>query len=303
MLREGTDTSIIIVTYNQAHLLKRALQALADQTRQDFEVIIIDDGSTDNTGPVCREASSSLQNLLYFNLGNGPGKGLGSSRNRGIRYASGEFLLFTDSDCVPDRDWVEQMNVALEEKPIISGAVRSPKSDYLLLCHNIAQFHRFIPETKAGPVTYIAGANMGIRRSVLEVTGMFEEGRNMAEDMEWVLRAGKQGYQPYFRPGCIITHIPDNRSTLWAILRYASLHAESTIQLRKHFSGQLRTPFILQSVPLLFLFSPAIAFVTTMKNFACNPGLFRYIHTIPVFFLIRLSWCKGAIRGLQKNKE
>jgi GT2 family glycosyltransferase len=299
---DRTDTSIIIVTYNQAHLLKRALEALANKTVQDFEVIIIDGGSTDTTGLVCSEASLFLQNLSYHFLGQRSVKDLGSCKNLGIKAAYGEFLLFTDSDCIPDRKWVEKMKVALEENPVIAGAVQSPTSEYLLLCHNIAQFHRFFPENKAGPVTYIAGANMGIRKSVLGKTGIFEEGRNMAEDMEWVLRAGERGYKPYFRPDIIITHIPDHRSRFWPILRYAALHAESTIQIRNNFSGQLHTPVVLKSAPLLFLFSPAIAFFTTIKNFFDNPELLRYIHTLPVFFLIRLSWCKGAIRGLQKNK-
>ena len=304
MISVRIDTSIIIVTYNQADSLKRALQALSSQTVQDFEVIIIDEGSTDTTRMVCREASSFLPNFQYHHLGSWSGKGRAGCRNLGIKASSGNFLLFTDSDCIPERDWVEKMRFALDKKAVIAGAVKSPMSDYLLLCHNIAQFHRFIPENKAGPIPYIAGANMGIQKFVLERTGLFEEGCNMAEDMEWLLRARTHGFQSIFEPGAMITHIPEGRSKLWPVLNYAMIHAESTIQLRIRYSSLLKTPFLLKSPILLFFASPAIAICSTFENFMKNPELLRYLHTLPVVLIIRLAWCKGAITGLKKmNRE
>ena len=303
MRRNRTDTSIIIVTYNQAHLLKRALQALASQTVHDFEVIIIDDGSTDTTGRVCRETSSLLPNFHYHYLGLKSEKGLGSCRNLGIKASSGDFLLFTDSDCVPEPNWVEKMKFALERKVIVAGAVRSPTSDYFLLCHNFAQFHCFLPENKAGPIQYIAGANMGMRKFILEKTGLFEEGCNMAEDMEWLLRARINGFQPIFEPDAMTNHLPEARSNLWPILKYAVTHAESTIQLRIRYSNITKTPILFTSPILFFFVSPAIAIYLTLENFIRNPKLFRYLHTLPVVLLIRLAWCKGAIKGLKKMNQ
>jgi len=291
-------TSVIIVTYNQAHLLKRALASLSEQTTNNFEIIVVDDGSTDTTAYLCRNFSNDIPNLVYIGLDKMLHAGLAESGNIGIRAASGDNILFTDSDCVPGKNWVELMVQSLTNGFIIAGSVASPTSDYFMLCHNVAQFHHFLPEMSRGRTEFIAGANMGIRKSVFRESGMFEKGRPMAQDMEWLLRARTHGFQPIFEPDAMITHIPEGRSKLWQILNYATAHAESTIQLRIQYSNLLKTPFLLKSPLLIFFASPVIAMYSTIENFVSNPRLLRYLHTFPVILIIRLAWCKGAIRGL-----
>jgi GT2 family glycosyltransferase len=292
--------SVIIITYNQANLLKRALEALSEQTTDDFDIIVVDDGSTDSTALLCKNFSLEIPNLTYIGLDKELHAGPSKSANIGIRASSGEYILFTDSDCVAEKNWVELMVKSLSNDPVIAGSVASPTSDYIMLCHNVAQFHCFLPEMRRELTEFIAGANMGIRKSVLMETGMFDEGQFMAQDMEWLLRARTQGFQPIFEPAAMITHIPEGRSRLRPVLNYATVHAESTIRLRIQYSNLLKTPFILKSPMLLLFMSPVIAIYSTIENFLVNPRLFRYLHTFPVILIIRLAWCKGAIRGLNK---
>jgi len=101
--------SVIICTYNRAALLQRALRSLSGQTldKKLFEIIVVDDGSHDNTGEVCEEMRGELPNLTYVSCGTN--MGAPKARNRGVEEASGKYLLFTDDDCIPAVNWVERM--------------------------------------------------------------------------------------------------------------------------------------------------------------------------------------------------
>jgi len=87
--------SIIIPTYNRTDLLPRAIQSVINQTYKDWELLIIDDGSTDNTKEIVEEFVKKDPRIRYFYKENG---GQGSARNLGIKNAKGEYIAFLDSD-------------------------------------------------------------------------------------------------------------------------------------------------------------------------------------------------------------
>ena len=86
--------SVVIPTYNRAHLIKDAVQSVLDQTLQPYEIIIIDDFSTDNT----EEAINSFNSPLIKYVKNERKKGANGARNTGILIAKGEYIAFHDSD-------------------------------------------------------------------------------------------------------------------------------------------------------------------------------------------------------------
>jgi GT2 family glycosyltransferase len=292
-------TSVILCTFNQAGLLRRALRALASQSvpGDAFEVVLVDDGSTDDTAAAGREGARVLPNLHF--LSTDRNVGLGSACNLGVQAARGEHLLFLDTDCIPQEDWIERMTRALRDRPLIAGAVRDPGGSYWVTAHNIAQFHPFFPGRPAGPVRFVAGANMGIRRTLLRELGGFEEGRRTAPDMELILRAARHGYRPWFEPEAVITHAPEKRSSLSDVLRYAADHAGQTITLRHLHRDVLDLPVTLRSAWLLRFLAPWIAAAVTLRIFAGNPRLWRSLPVAPVVFANKLAWCWGAAATLR----
>lgn len=86
--------SVVIPTYNRAHLIKESLQSVLDQTVQPLEIIVVDDFSTDNTEEVVKSLNSPL--IKYFK--NQRTKGANGARNTGIMLSCGEFIAFHDSD-------------------------------------------------------------------------------------------------------------------------------------------------------------------------------------------------------------
>ncbi len=290
--------SIIIRTYNRANLLKRALSSLANQTlsTEQYEVIVVDDGSEDSTRDVCNMMQRKLPNIKY--ISSDTNNGLGSATNLGVRSARGDYILFIDDDCIAKKDWAERLSKLLKREHIVAGSVVSPVTNYIKLCHNIAEFHSFMPGRKAGPVEFIAGSNMGFRRSVFNELNGTQENRRCAEDMEFILRARLKGYRIYFVPNAVVTH-DHNRTTLAGILRYSSEHASVTILLRNQYRSLLRTPFVLRSSILILMAAPVIALKVTAGIYLSNLYLLKRFWTAPMVFTLKLAWCWGAARGLR----
>lgn len=290
--------SAIVCTYNRAGRLERALRALGRQTPPPggMEIVVLDDGSTDETPQVCARLAGELGNLVY--VSGGANGGLSRARNMGAAAARGEFLLFIDDDCIAEPDWAVRMTESLRAEPVVAGAIGTLYGDYVQLCHNIAQLHGFMPCQKAGKVALMAGANMGFRRAALEEVGGFREGLRYAEDMDIALRAREHGYRPYLNPDAVVTHDPD-RSTFRAIFAYAAAHAARTIHLRNAHRASLRTPFVLRSPVLLLCASPVIALAVTLRIYLSSAALARRFTTAPVVYALKVAWCIGAAQGLR----
>src|SRR5688572_15780741 len=97
--------SIVIPTYNRAHLISRAIASVINQTFGEWELIIADDGSTDNTQEVVKGFLHDSR-IRYYKKGN---SGAAESRNAGVKIASGNYVSFLDSDDEADPFWMEKM--------------------------------------------------------------------------------------------------------------------------------------------------------------------------------------------------
>lgn len=91
--------SVIVPVYNSEKYLKECLESLVNQTLHDMQIILIDDGSTDSSGEICKEYEKIYSNFEYHYKVNG---GTASARNVGLKYATGEYIGFVDSD-----DWID----------------------------------------------------------------------------------------------------------------------------------------------------------------------------------------------------
>ena len=110
---ECHKVSIIVPVYNVEKYLKRCINSLINQTLQDIEIIVVDDGSTDNSGQIIKEYQEKNSNIKYYKKENG---GLSDARNYGMKYAPSEYIAFLDSDDFVDKTMYEKMyNKAIEE--------------------------------------------------------------------------------------------------------------------------------------------------------------------------------------------
>ena len=301
-IRNGL-ASVIICTQNRSRFLERALRALKGQTvpAASLEILVVDNGSTDDTPAVCAVLAREIQNLRT--VATDVSLSHADAANVGIRESRGQWILFTDDDCIPAPDWAARMLAVLEKYPVAAGAIDSDLSPYMKYCHNTAQFTSFLAGKRERRLDFFAGANVGFRREELEALGGFEPGRRLALDTELALRARRRGCVILFAAAATVKHDPpDRRERLREILRYAIKHASETIILRHRYNDVLRTPWMLRSPWIILLLSPALALAATWKVVAGNRYAFRYVPALPVVYLLKLAWCWGAALGLWSRK-
>jgi cellulose synthase/poly-beta-1,6-N-acetylglucosamine synthase-like glycosyltransferase len=155
--------SVIIPARNASATLERALLALREQrTGAPYEVIVVDDGSGDETGEIADRLAPLVKTLR-----NGRSQGPGAARNRGVAAARGHVLAFTDADCFPEPDWLACGVQALEEADIVQGAVipdpsaRRTPFERTLMVDRLSGFYQT--------------ANLFVRRDVFEAVGGFRD--------------------------------------------------------------------------------------------------------------------------------
>lgn len=113
MIRKKIKVSIIVPMYNTEKQIARCLETLANQTLKDIEIIVVNDGSTDDSKKIVFEYMNRYSNIVYLEKKNG---GLSDARNYGMRFAKGEYIAFVDSDDFVDYTMYEKMyNKAIEK--------------------------------------------------------------------------------------------------------------------------------------------------------------------------------------------
>lgn len=177
------EISIIIPTFNRAHTLSRALDSVLAQTLKPKEIIVIDDGSTDNT----KELLNLYPGITIINLNN---KGVSAARNVGIEKASGDWIAFLDSD----DEWrpeklVKQWETICSNNKLICHTdeiwVRNGKRVNPMKKHQ--KFGGWIYE-KCLPLCVISPSSVIIHKSVFADIGVFDKELEVCEDYDLWLR-------------------------------------------------------------------------------------------------------------------
>jgi glycosyltransferase involved in cell wall biosynthesis len=106
--------SVIIPIYNIEDYINECIKSVLEQTYSDFEIILVDDGSTDDSSSICDEFSNKYENITVLHKRNG---GLSSARNEGVKLAKGDYLLFVDGDDFIDHEALKNMNNIINENP------------------------------------------------------------------------------------------------------------------------------------------------------------------------------------------
>ncbi|MEM3434253.1 MAG: glycosyltransferase [Candidatus Methanomethyliaceae archaeon] len=220
--------SVVICTFNRAYLLDRALASLSAQSaRGQFEVIVVNNNSTDETPEIVHRWMSSID----INLVDESSQGLSYARNRGIREAKGEIIAFIDDDVVVIPNWASSILEIFQQLPevdCLTGPVEpdweqgeAPRwmNDELLFSVGVGNYGDK-PKFLVGK-EYPIGANMAFRRTVFARVGCFNTllgrvGTTLLsyEDVEFVDRLRRMGGSVLYHPAVCARHfVPKTRTT------------------------------------------------------------------------------------------
>ena len=200
-MTEALDISVVIATHNRASRLSRLVDGLASQEGVRFEVVLVDDASTDSTWEeLDRLAGAAPFSLRPLRLTRN--SGAAAARNAGWRAAGAPLVAFTDDDCVPQPGWLEALVGHLADSDLVQGQTR-PNPDQI---GNQGPFSRTIDVTRE--FGYYETCNMGYRRHWLErVNGFDEQFRYpYGEDADLAWRIKDAGGTSYFAPEALVYH-------------------------------------------------------------------------------------------------
>ncbi|HEY1832662.1 MAG TPA: glycosyltransferase family A protein [Acidimicrobiales bacterium] len=194
--------SVVVPTYNRAAQMVRLLEALdAQLVGERFEVIVVDDASTDDT--VKRlEADRQRHPYHLVVLGSDGNGGPARARNRGWNFARGDVIAFVDDDCVPTPNWLGSLSSGLDEADVAIGQTRPPESQ-------LADIGPFSALLDIGHNYSYSTCNIAYRRSVLEQTGGFDAfvfSHVNGEDTDLGLRAMALGARETYVPDALVLH-------------------------------------------------------------------------------------------------
>jgi GT2 family glycosyltransferase len=196
--------SVVVPAYNAEKSIAQTIKALQEQTYKDVEIIIVDDGSLDQT----RSIVQSLPNVKYIFQSN---VGPASARNRGAQEVKTEIIFFTDSDCVPQKDWVEKILAGFKEKntAVVCGSYGIVNDESLLArcIHKeiLYRHHHLVPEFPKVFGSY----NFAIRKNVFDQVGGFNMSYRFAsgEDNDLSYKIISAGHKIYFKKDALVNHV------------------------------------------------------------------------------------------------
>jgi glycosyltransferase involved in cell wall biosynthesis len=257
--------SVIMPVHNAAGLLPRTLGALrnSDLARDRWELIVVDDGSEDDSSLIAARYADTVVTL--------PGKASGPAyaRNRGFELTRGDVIVFIDADCVAHIDTLSRFARLFAEHPDVGAAFGSydtkpPATGIMSQYRNL--IHHHVHHKNAGDVeTFWAGAG-AIRREVFAEAGLYDEwhyNKPQIEDIELGARIRKLGHRILLDPSIQVTHLKKwtltgvirtdlrDRGIPWArlLMHRGAMLSTGTLNLR--WTEKLNTILVWASVPLL----------------------------------------------------
>ena len=292
-LRAYPKVSVIVCSYNGAQTIGECLAALDAVNYPDYEIVLVDDGSKDSTQQIVagwlekREGShgSHARRLPAFQNITQPNMGVSYARNAGAHAATGEIFAYTDSDCMPDPDWLYYLVGTLLSgdyagvggpnisppagnwiQAAVAGAPGGP--NHVLLTDVVAE--------------HVPGCNMAFHRwAFFSVGGFDPEYRKAGDDVDFCWRLQSQGGVVAFSPSAIVWHY--RRFTMRAFRKQQEGYGEAEAMLRfQHLvffgpTGQAKWKGQIYGVPRFsWLLNPPVIY-----HGVFGQGLFQSLYAPP----------------------
>jgi glycosyltransferase involved in cell wall biosynthesis len=176
--------SVIIPVYNGEIFLEDAIKSVLNQSYDNLECIVVDDGSIDGSAAIAKKH----EQIIYLHQEH---KNVAAARNLGIQKASGEYLAFLDADDIWDTHKLETQINYMEENPGIDYSVTRHS---LFLTEGLKDFPQWVRTNHSAEETiaYIP-SSLIVRKSAFEIVGNFDESYQISDDSDWFLRARDAG--------------------------------------------------------------------------------------------------------------
>ncbi len=309
--------SVVICTFNRANLLAEALKALCNQTLtpEKYEVLIVDNNSTDATHEVAETFINNHSNVRYLLEVK---QGLSHARNRGWQEACGEYLAYTDDDCKPPREWLAVAKRIIDERaPEMFGGpdyafYNTPKPAWFKDSYGSSKLST-TPVLLNGH-QFLGGSNMFFRREILEEFAGFDINLGMTgntvaygEDVELQSRIREHipEARTYYDPDLFVYHLvrPEQMTLSWQI-QAAIGKGRYRYLVAKDLTDNTMPVLILKAAKILFVCGTKFAGGLLFRDRSRYPNFSGYLYEQVIWRLAGLGKLyeqyRSSNRKLQK---
>jgi len=281
--------SVILPCYNGAETIAVQLDALVQQQwSEDWEVIVVNNGSTDNSVEIVEKYRDRLPNLHIVDAYTPPGPRLGVSHsyNTGLAAATGDAFVFCEADDQVAPNWLTGMAEALSHYDLVTGSLEYTRLNdpWIVAAHGGgAQSEGLLKVNHAPYLPFAYGCNFGMKRAVYEAVGAIDETFPCAWDMDYSFRAQLAGFSLHFAADVVVHYRV--RHSFKAIFRQSRKWGRDNPLIRKRYGVGMGK---------LELFRRTLGASTTLLQ-----GLFVFgDKTKLAQWLFSLGWQVGEIEGL-----
>lgn len=205
--------TVVIPAYNAIKFLPACLKAIRRQSLPADEIIVVDDGSSDQTSRVAEENGARVLPQSH--------RGPAAARNLGVKQARGEIVLFTDADCEPEPDWVEQLMVPFSDPLVagVRGVCKTRQSEAVARLVQCEFEERYDRQEGQPSIDLVDSSSAAFRVAVLRSMGGFDPAFPRAdnEDVELSYRLERAGQRLVFNRQAVVYH--RHPITWWAYFR------------------------------------------------------------------------------------
>jgi cellulose synthase/poly-beta-1,6-N-acetylglucosamine synthase-like glycosyltransferase len=309
--------SVIIPAHNEEATIGNCLTSLEqlDYPADSLEIILINDGSTDGTK---RIISEHLQRSNYICLetdGRGPSK----ARNTGLEQAKGDYVAFTDADCVVDRDWLKELlrGFIADDVAGVGGGqiVPDDASNFERSVHYFLTSMHFICEyvkklETIAIVDHVASCNSMYKKKVIEAVHGFDEQLWPGEDVDLDYKIRHEGCRIAYNPNAVVAHHrPKNIRAFFSMMKRYGWSQAYLLRNYGFFRTLQYVPFagILLFIGWLFALTYNLSLgiglaifgiVGIFMAFILKAGLKQGLDNFQLFMITLVGWHAGFLRGL-----
>lgn len=302
--------SIIIPAKNAKDTIKKCLDSVSNLNYADYETIVVNDGSTDETEAI-------LKSYPHIKVIGTQSQGPSRARNLGIEKAIGDMAAFTDADCMVHPEWLNELLKCFTDPKIAGvGGVQKNPGDDSPFGQRVQDFFNligFIPgytrlEKNIKQVNHTPSCNAMYRRSVLVELGGFLPGLWPGEDVELDYRIKKKGYKLVFNPKAIVFHYRVKSSRDFNTMMFKYGKAQGWL-VRKYGLFRLMHLIPIFTLIILFLlFYNAFLGITLILSGALFIFIKSSLQSYPPFLMSRFLfttifvWNAGFMQGVLKKE-
>jgi glycosyltransferase involved in cell wall biosynthesis len=293
-----STVSIIIPARNEARSIGEVIATIRSQQPAgiNLDIVLVDDGSTDETVSVARGAGARV-----VELGASGGGNPAVARNRGASSAFGDPIVFLDADCSPAPGWLDRLLAAHQSGAAVVGGSLDlpPKLPTMARCDYYCGWYHVHSRRPGGEVPNHPPGNLSVRRQAFARTRGFTEEQPVAyahEELAWQAEVQAAGGKIVFEPRAVVYH--SNRPGLKNLLRRNYRWGFSAIE-SKATSRAARFAWVYRYPSLLLLGSLPLAIATTGYIIGCwvRVGILEPVLMAPLVLAARLAYSAGLVAG------